>query len=163
MSQVDAIEAAITPTLVGLGYELIEVDLVGSGKARTLRVAIDRDGGIDLAAITEATKAVNPVLDAADIVPGTYTLEVSSPGIERPLRRPAQFARAVGETVTVKTRDADGKAVRIRGTLVTADDAGIEVAPDGAIDDTAADTTSRRVAYDDIIAARTVFEWGTSK
>jgi ribosome maturation factor RimP len=153
----DALVAAIAPVLSGLGLELVDVELAGSGRARTLRVSIDRPskpGAVDLDAITSATQALSPVLDTDEAVaralPGPYTLEVSSPGLERPLRTPAQFRWAVGKPVSVKTR-ATGVVVRRRGTIVAADDAGIDIDIDGS---------HERLAYDDIIQARTVFEWG---
>ncbi len=73
-------------------------------KAGVLQVTVDREGGVDLEALTDANRAVSTVLDELDPIPGRYSLEVSSPGIERPLRTPAHFAKAVGATVTVKTR-----------------------------------------------------------
>jgi len=153
VSQVDAIEAAIAPTLDRLGFELVDVELVGSGKARTLRVSVDREGGVDLDAITEATRAVDPLVDRSAAIPGTYTLEVSSPGVERPLRRPEQFARALGETISIKSRDVNGRVVRRRATLTNADDDGIDLDVDGV---------TERVAHTDVIAARTMFEWGSA-
>ena len=119
-----------------------------------LRVIVDRDGGVDLDAITAASEHVQPALDALDDL-GPYALEVSSPGLERPLRRPEHFRRAVGETVSVKVRDADGEVRRLRGDLVSTDESGVTVA--------AADTNSgEHVDFDQIIKARTVFEWGAA-
>ena len=153
MSQRDAVEAAIAPTLDRLGFEVVDVELIGSGKARTLRVSIDRAGGIDLDAITEATEAVSPLLDRNNLLDGSYTLEVSSPGVERPLRRPGHFARAIGQTISVKARDADGTVTRRRGSLVDATPAQITIDVDGEVD---------AIDYDDVLQARTVFEWGPS-
>ena len=95
------------------------------------------------------------MLDAEPSLAGSYLLEVSSPGLERPLRRPEHFRRAVGETVSVKVRDADGEVRRLRGDLVSTDESGVTVA--------AADTNSgEHVDFDQIIKARTVFEWGAA-
>src|SRR5690348_7309227 len=96
---VGAVALAVAPVLADLGLELFDVELTGSGRARTLRVFVDRPGavdgagsGVDLDAITAATEALSPVLDAdtrvAGVLSGPYTLEVSSPGLERPLRTP---------------------------------------------------------------------------
>ena len=115
---------------------------------------VDRDGGVDLDAITSATEALAPVLDGVDVakvLPGSYLLEVSSPGLERPLRTPAHFRRAVGDAVSLKSRDAQGAVTRRRAVLAAADDDGIEIETDG---------TRERVAYDDIVASHTVFDWG---
>jgi len=150
----ETIVAAIEPVLATLGLEVFDVQLSGSGRARTVRVIVDRDGGVDLDAITAASERVQPALDALDDL-GPYALEVSSPGLERPLHRPEHFRRAVGETVSVKVRDADGEVRRLRGDLVSTDESGVTVA--------AADTNSgEHVDFDQIIKARTVFEWGAA-
>jgi ribosome maturation factor RimP len=147
----ETIVAAIEPVLATLGLEVFDVQLTGAGRASTVRVIVDRDGGVDLDAITAASERIQPALD--DL--GPYALEVSSPGLERPLRRPEHFRRAVGETVSVKVRDADGEVRRLRGELVAADERGITV--------DAGDTNGgEHVEYDQIIKARTVFEWGAA-
>jgi len=91
----------------------------------------------------------DPVVEA--VLPGTYLLEVSSPGLERPLRTPAHFRGALGSSVSLKATGADGTNRRDRVVLVAADDDAIEVEIDGA---------RERVVYGDIVQARTVFEWG---
>jgi ribosome maturation factor RimP len=151
----DQLAAVLTPTLEGLGLECYDIELSGSARARTLRVLIDRPGGVDLEAVTAATEALGPVLDADPAVqaalPGGYLLEVSSPGLERPLRTPAHFRRALGTPVSLKTETGPGGPRRERVLLVGADDEGIEVEVDG---------DRRRVAYAEVVQARTVFEWG---
>lgn len=153
--RVDAVRAALEPAVAALGLELFDVTLTGQGRGRVLQVAVDRDGGIDLDAITAATEAVSALLDRDDdLVSGPYSLEVTSPGVERPLRRPEHFQRAAGETVTVKTRELDGSARRVRGVLVAADgttDGGFTLDVDGH---------DERVEYAAVESARTVFEWG---
>jgi len=152
----EALVAAVEPVVAALGFDLYDVELAGSGPDRTLRVTIDRDGGVDLDAITAATEALSPVLDRDEGVDSalrsSYTLEVSSPGLERPLRTPEHFRRAIGSTASVKTRgDAGRDPRRTHGVIVAADDAGFELDVDG---------THERIAYDEITQARTVFEWG---
>jgi ribosome maturation factor RimP len=153
---VDTIAQTLAPAVAELGLQLYDVELTGSGRARILRVMVDREGGVDLDAIADATQAVSPLLDAPPldaVIAGPYALEVSSPGLERPLRTPAHFRGAVGETVKVKTRPADDHGARsLRGVITGADATGIELAAD--------DGTAVRVAYDDITQARTRFEWG---
>jgi ribosome maturation factor RimP len=131
------------------------VEVTGAGRGRVLRVLVDREGGVDLEAIADATQAISPLLDAPPLdalIAGPYALEVSSPGLERPLRTPAHFTRAVGETVSVKTLATDDHgARRVRGVVASADDTGFELTVDGA---------TERVDYDEITQARTVFEWG---
>jgi ribosome maturation factor RimP len=151
----ESLAGVIEPVLRSLGLELFDVELTGSGSARTLRVLVDRDGGVDLEAITAATEAISPVLDRLDepSLRGPYGLEVSSPGLERPLRRPEHFRRSLGATVSVKTRAADGHTRRLRGELIAADDDGFTIESEGA---------PEQVAYDAVTQARTVFEWGQS-
>ena len=86
-----AIAPSWSPPSRELGLELYDVEVSGSGRARILRVLVDREGGVDLEAITDATQALSPLLDAPPRrrrAPGPYALEVSSPGLERPLRTP---------------------------------------------------------------------------
>jgi len=149
--QVERIAATLGPVVESLGLELFDVEFTGSGRARTLRVVIDRDRGVDLDAITEATEAISPVLDGDAALAGSYALEVSSPGVERALRTPVHFRRAVGATVSVKTRSADGSAQRQRGVLIDADDDGITLDSGG---------DPQRFTYPEVTQARTVFEWG---
>ena len=145
-----AVRDALAPVVAGLGLDLYDVELNGSGAARTLRVTIEREGGVDLDAITDVTRAVSPVLDAEPTLAGPYLLEVSSPGLERTLRTPAHFAGARGATVSIKFRTATGTA-RVQGALVDAYDRGCVVEGDEG---------RHELAYADITQARTVFEWG---
>ena len=119
-----------------------------------LTVFVDREGGVGLDELGEATRDVSAALDDIDPMPGRYTLSVSSPGLERRLRTPAHFARAVGETVTVRVDAGTADVRRITGTLDTADESGCTLSgpevPGGEV----------RIAYDQIERARTVFEWG---
>ena len=153
MTDVAAIANAIEPVLGALGLELYDLGATGPAGARTVRIVVDREGGVDLDAIAAASQALSPVLDHDAAVqaawPGSYTLEVTSPGLERRLRTPAHFRRAVGSTVSVKTTTA-GSGLRRRGTLTGVDDDGIDVE---------FDTGRERLAYGDVAQARTVFEW----
>ena len=151
MADQSAVRAAAEPILASLGLELVDVEVVGSGRARVLRLTIDRDGGIDLDTLAEANRPVFDALDSVDAMSGPYTLELSSPGLERPLRRPSEFRRFVGTTISVKSHDPVDDARRHRGLLTEADDTGIVVEVDGQ---------HRRFSYDAIASARTVFEWG---
>jgi len=149
----EAIRAAITPVLAELGTEVYDVELGQAGRSQLVRILIDRPGGIDLEAITAATQAVNPVLDQLDLMAGRSTLEVSSPGLERPLRRPEHFAGARGNPVAVKTAAPVAGVRRHTGVLTAVDDSGVEVVVDGE---------ARRLAFAEISSAHTIFEWGAS-
>lgn len=143
---------ALQPTVTACDLELVDAVLA----AGVLQVTVDREGGVDLEALTDASRAVSAVLDDLDPVPGRYSLEVSSPGIERTLRTPAHFIKAVGATVTIKTRPQVPGDRRRRGTLLEADQNGFLLDVDGT------DDAPMRVAYCDIDRARTVFVWGAS-
>lgn len=149
--RIDDVEAVVAPVVASLGLELFDVTLARSGRVPVLRVAVDRPGGVDLDAVAAATEALSPTLDHAAAVPGPYTLEVTSPGLERRLRTPRHFAGAVGTAVSVKVREPGAGAERLRGVLVAADDDGIVVECDGR---------DRRLGYGVVEQARTVFEWG---
>lgn len=145
MSIVECVREVVEPLLARQSLTVYDIELSGS----QLRITVTAPGGVDLEAIAHATRLISVALDEHDPIPSKYTLEVSSPGLERPLRTPAHFTDAVGLTLSVKTvSDFDG-ARRLKGTLVAADDEGITVG----------DLTLR---YDDIEKARTVFEWGAA-
>lgn len=150
MSSTDNAEhlrALIEPALAAQGLELFDL-LVGGG---IVRVVIDRDGGVDLETVTSATRELNRVLDESDPVPGRYTLEVSSPGVERALRTPEHFQRAVGEIVKVRTQPhAEGER-RLQGELTEAGPDAVLIAVEGQ--------EPRRLTYGEIERARTVFDW----
>lgn len=143
MDPATRVRELVEPVLATEGLELVDALFVHG----VLQVFVDRPGGIDLEAISAVSTTVSRLLDEHDPVPGHYTLEVSSPGLERPLRRPEHFKRFVGTTVAVKTRPEVEGERRLQATLETADDEGIVVA-------------GRRLSYEEIERARTVFEWG---
>ena len=148
------LEQVVAPAVEAAGLEFVEVTFGRESGRRVLRVTVDREGGVDLDAIAAASERVSRRLDVEGFDPGRYTLEVSSPGLERPLRRPEDFARRVGQKVKVKTSvPVDGSRTHV-GTLVAADEAGITVATNAG---------ERAIAHADITSARTVFEWDGSK
>jgi ribosome maturation factor RimP len=141
---VDA-EALVRPVIEGEGLELVDVTFARESGRRILRVIVDRDGGIDLDTISELSQKVSRRLDLEGFEPGPYALEVSTPGIERPLRRPQDFRRAVGERVRVKTEEGV-----LEGELRAAEDDAIRIA--GA-------EGERRLALEQVAAAKTVVDW----
>jgi ribosome maturation factor RimP len=157
MSVADRVRDLVLPLLDDRHLELYDVELQGP----VLRVVVDSPWGagrgLDLDVLADATRAVSRALDEADPITGRYTLEVSSPGLERTLRRPEHFEGAVGETVKIRTVAGLSDERRVEGQLVGADPAGVVVRTGVADDGTVLD---RRLAYHDIERARTVFEWG---
>jgi ribosome maturation factor RimP len=146
----DTLTNALAPILQARGLDLVDVELQGA----QLTVFVDREGGINLDELGEATREVSAALDDIDPFPGRYTLSVSSPGLERRLRTPEHFARAVGEKITVRVHGGTADVKRVTGTLQSADESGFTVTgpdvPDGEL----------RIGYDQVERARTVFEWG---
>jgi len=151
VSTVERVRAIVEPLLARHSLEVYDVELSGS----QLRVFVDRPPSagsdtsppLDLDTIAYATRIISVALDEHDPIEGRYTLEVSSPGLERALRTPAHFTRAIGSLVTLKTHAGVDGERRVRGVLTRADDHSVTI--DG-----------RTLTYDQIDKARTVFEWG---
>ena len=142
------VRSLAAPLLAPLGVELEEVQW-GGGR---LRLVVDTAEGIDSGTLVQVTRTISSELDAADPIPGRYTLEITSPGVERPLRAPEQYRKAVGSAVAVKLRPGDDGERRIEGRLVAADDALITLETD--------DGERREIRLEVIERARTVFDWG---
>ena len=143
-------ETLIRPVIEGSGLELVDVAFRRESGRRVLRVVVDREGGVDVDTIAELAEKVSRRLDVEGFAPGPYALEVSSPGIERPLKLPRDFARRVGDNVKVKTTTPVEGRTNITGELVSADDDGIVVSVAGG---------ELRVRHADIASARTVVDW----
>ena len=124
-------ETLIRPVIEGSGLELVDVAFRRESGRRVLRVVVDREGGVDVDTIAELAEKVSRRLDVEGFAPGPYALEVSSPGIERSLKLPRDFARRVGDNVKVKTTTPVEGRTNITGELVSADDDGIVVAAAG--------------------------------
>jgi len=100
----DLLSSALTAPLLALGLDLEAVEVTPAGKRRLLRVAVDKDGGVTLDDVAEATKEVGRLLDDSDVMGSQpYTLEVSSPGIDRPLTHPRHWRRNAGRLVKLTT------------------------------------------------------------
>jgi ribosome maturation factor RimP len=155
VSVTDRVREVVAPICTDLGLEIYDVEHA-SGK---VRVTVERTGGVDLEALAVATRLISRELDERDPVPGRYQLEVSSPGLERPLRTPAHFQRAVGASVSIRLQPGVEGERRVVGVLVAADDdaATVEVA-DGAPGEV--EPGRRQVRYADVERARTTFAWG---
>lgn len=157
MNVADRVRDIVLPVLASHEVDLYDLQVQGP----LVRVVVDRQDGVDLGALGVVTRAVSRALDEADPIPSRYTLEVTSPGVERPLRTPEQFVRAIGETVKVRTTPEVTGERRVQGVLATADDEGITVRTEASADDEEAGPAIRSLAYGEIERARTVFEWGT--
>lgn len=147
MAIVDRVRDLVAPIVADAGVELYDVEHNGG----ILRILVDAEGGVAVGAIQQISRAVSRLLDEVDPVPGQYTLEVSSPGLERPLRTEAHYRSAIGTDVKIKLGPQVEGDRRLLGTLRSVDSDGFELEIDGA---------SRRIAFADVTKARTVFEWG---
>jgi ribosome maturation factor RimP len=107
----------IEPTASELGLELVDVEWKPAGPVALLRVFVDRPGGVTLEECARLSRRLDPLLDVEDLIPGRYHLQISSPGLDRPLRRPADFARAVGERVRLTLRAMAGRPRVCAGRL----------------------------------------------
>jgi ribosome maturation factor RimP len=143
-------EELVRPVVEASGLELVEVTFRRESGRKVLRVTVDRPGGIDLDTISATSERVSRRLDLERFEAGPYALEVTSPGIERPLRRPEDFSRRVGERVKVKTVEPVGGSKVHEGELVSADGQAIAIAAAGG---------ELRVPFAVIASARTVADW----
>ena len=127
----DTLTAMLRPVVEELGYVLWEIEYSPGRGNGFVRLYIDAEAGITVDDCERVSRAVSELLDAADPVPGQYALEVSSPGLDRPLRTPEHFAPYVGETVFVElAHPLDGRR-RFMGPLAAAGTGTIEVEVDG--------------------------------
>lgn len=160
MSVEDRVHDLLEPVVATLDVELVDVEFKGG----TLRVTVDKDDGITTESLTAVNRLVSPILDQHDPIPGRYTLEVSSPGLERPLKRLLHYERAVGENIVLKMR-SDIEPRRVKGRL-------LEVGGSDEIDGTvqlevfevngvdAKTIEQRRFPLADVSTGRTIFDWG---
>jgi ribosome maturation factor RimP len=128
----EKVEKLIEPVAENEDLEIVDVDLVREPAGLVLRILLDtKEGGVNLDKLSKASQQISAILDDADVISQKYMLEVSSPGIERPLKKPEHFKRFVGSKVFVKTGIAIGKRKQFKGKLVEAGDNGFVVEVDG--------------------------------
>jgi ribosome maturation factor RimP len=142
------LETPLRSLLSPLGLNLYDVELA----AGTLKVTVNKDGGVDLEALTKANRVISEWLDINDPIAGRFTLDVSSPGLERRLRTPDHFRSTVGEVVTLRELREGQSTRRLEGAVLEADDTSV----------TLNDEEQGRVVVllSNVERARTVFKWG---
>src|SRR5688572_19785348 len=101
-SLITELRRILEPVVEREGFDLVAVEVLGSTGRALLRVSIDKPGGITVDHCARMSRAISPVLDVEDPFPGAYELEVSSPGMERPIQRPQDFERFVGFKAKIK-------------------------------------------------------------
>ncbi len=115
------------PILDSLGLELVEVGYSSGGRKGLLRVFIDRGEGVTLGDCEKVSQYLGHALDVEDPIPNSYTLEVSSPGLDRPLKRREDFARSVGKLVRIRTLQPIDHDHTFIGRLTAAGESSIEI------------------------------------
>ncbi|HQR25692.1 MAG TPA: ribosome maturation factor RimP [Nocardioides sp.] len=143
----DRVQAEVAGPLAELGLDVEAVELTPAGRRRVLRVAVDKDGGVTLDDVAEATRVVSAVLDASDVLgEQPYTLEVTSRGVDRPLTEPRHWRRNAGRLVRVTL--AGGTT--LTGRIGQATDSAVRLAVDG---------TEHEVGYADVVKAQVQIEF----
>ncbi len=147
MSVAEAANNLLAPIFHNRGLELYDLTYGGG----VLRIIVDKPGGVNLDEVADVSKVASRLLDDHEVCSGRYTLEISSPGLERSLRSPEHFAKATGELISLKLgTHIDGER-RLEGVLLGCEQDSICLEQNGV---------SRRIALSDISKARTKFEWG---
>jgi ribosome maturation factor RimP len=150
-AQRDRLATLIGPAVRAAGYDLEDLSVNPAGRRRVVTVVVDADGGVSLNDVADVSRAVSGVLDEHDDLLGSapYVLEVTSPGVDRPLTEPRHWRRAAGRLVRVPV---GGRTLEAR--VVVADDAGVELEAGGS---------RHRYGYDEVGRGRVQVEFGSGK
>ncbi len=147
---VEKVEAEVERTLADFGYELVQIKFGGPPGNQTLSIYFDKPGGVTTNDCQYMTERLSVLLDLLDPIAGRYHLLVSSPGINRPLTRDADFDRFAGKKAAVTVRDAAGKRATVRGRLRGVAEGQVVLATGDQ---------EARVALDEVEQAHLVHEW----
>lgn len=135
MSQANVYEAKteelILPILERLGFELVDVEYVKEGGIFYLRAYIDKEGGITVNDCETVAREMNDLLDEKDFIPDSYTFEVSSPGLGRPLKKEKDFVRNLGKEVEIRTYRAINRSKEFYGLLTAYDKDSVTISAEG--------------------------------
>jgi ribosome maturation factor RimP len=162
MSTEQHIWKVVEPYLAAEKLELDDLEMVGRGRAMTLRVVVDGEQGLDLDRISEVSRGLSRLLDSLPDLEGPYQLEVTSPGLERRLTRTSHYAKSVGREVVIKTNSEPSgsepsKPRTVRGILTGAGEGefALQIEPNSEGETGEIET----ISYDQVLSARTVFRW----
>ncbi|MCS6325750.1 MAG: ribosome maturation factor RimP [Nitrospira sp.] len=148
------VQEVAAPILQSHGLELVEAVCVGQGPRTVIRVFIDKPGGISLTDCEQAHRSLSPALDVIDPFPHAYTLEISSPGLDRPLRSAQDYRRLIGQPITLKLRQPIQAQWRLEGTVLDVDDRAVTLSvPQKKTAET------MRIEFDHIALARRKIEF----
>ncbi|MGE4295442.1 MAG: ribosome maturation factor RimP [Campylobacterales bacterium] len=139
-----SLESEIAALVESAGAKLYDTELAREGTRTVFQIFVTREGGVDVELCARISRLLSPLFDVKPPVGGEYTLEVSSPGIERKLKTPEHFAGAVGENVKVTLKDKK----RLKGKLAQADENGFQI-----------EGGEGTVAYEAVAKAHVVFSW----
>ena len=142
----------IEPYVAAEGVELDDVEVLGGGQI--VRVTLDAGDPIGVDTIADLSRGIGRLIEEDDPIKGSYTLEVSSPGLERKLTRERHFEKSIGRDVKVKTHREIDRTKNHRGLLAGTTGEDFTVTVDG---------NDRTIRYAEVASARTVFEWGSDK
>ena len=150
----DRLWKVVEPYVTAEGIELDDLEVLGQGPRKIVRVTVDGDQPVPIDHIARLSGGIGRLLDESDPFPVAYTLEVSSPGLERSLRRPRHYEKSIKRAVKVKTYAPIDDTKNHRGVLseVREDDFTINI-----------DGTKRVIAFNEVASARTVFRWDTGE
>ena len=123
----EKVRAIVEPVCLERGLDLVDVEFSPAGRRSLLRLTLDKAGGIGLDELASVSREVGDLLEVHDVVPGSYRLECSSPGINRPLKKPADFERYCGKRVRVSTHEPVEGSRNFVGLLVATGPAGVEI------------------------------------
>ena len=121
----------LTPAVEALGFEMVGVEFVRAGKHSTLRVYIDHEDGITVDNCADVSHQASAILDVEDPISNEYNLEVSSPGLDRPLFKEEHYQRFIGETVSIRLRIPQNNRRGFKGKLIACEKGQISVEVDG--------------------------------
>jgi ribosome maturation factor RimP len=158
----------IAPLVADLHLDLYDIEFRGGVLRVTLDTPPGSDAGVDIDTLALVTRMISRDFDHDDPMPGHYTLEVTSPGLERTLRTPTHFQREVGKIVAIRLRDIGGSDRRVQGTLVSANETEcvVRIEPEAPAKSSKknspapAEPDDRTIPYAQIDRAKTVFIWG---
>ncbi len=149
MSVAEKVSDLVFPLCSSANVELVDIELNGG----VLKIVIDQSEGLNTEVLADMTREISRQLDHEEPIPGSYTLEVTSPGLERPLKKPQHFEKAVGSLITLKKNPGAPGERRIEGILKSVSSTGISVEME--------DGSLKEVDFELIQKARTVFVWQT--
>ncbi|HSX49459.1 MAG TPA: ribosome maturation factor RimP [Cellvibrio sp.] len=153
-SKQELLEQMVSPVVAALGCELWGLEYLTQGRYTTVRIFIDGPNGVSLDDCERVSRQVSAVFDVEDPIDGEYTLEVSSPGMDRPLYSEAQYARYVGETINVRLRIARDGRRRFKGVITKVENGDVYLQVDNKEVQLSIDTIDKanvEPRYDDLM------------